>query len=91
MNKHLKKVLIGLAIGFLTLLYVISPVDIIPDAIPCAGQMDDIGAVLGNVAYWAYVAFTVIKALRNDKKQDNAGDTAGDNVQAKKSDMKSLP
>lgn len=84
MNKQLKKVLMGLAIGFLTLLYVISPIDVIPDAIPCAGQMDDIGAVLGNVGYWAYVIYTVIKTLREGRKAGNAGIMDGNNAQSEK-------
>ena len=32
------------------LLYVISPIDIIPDMIPVAGQLDDLGIVMAGVA-----------------------------------------
>ena len=33
----------------LTVLYVISPIDIVPDAIPIAGQADDVLAILLQV------------------------------------------
>jgi len=33
----------------LTILYVISPIDIVPDAIPIAGQSDDLLAILLQV------------------------------------------
>ena len=35
---------------FLTILYVLSPVDIVPDAIPVAGQADDLLVILWQAA-----------------------------------------
>ena len=35
---------------FLTILYVLSPIDIVPDAIPVAGQADDLFVILWQAA-----------------------------------------
>jgi hypothetical protein len=51
-----------LAILLLTVLYVLSPVDLIPDLIPVAGQADDIAAVLaggGSVVFLALLRYAL--------------------------------
>jgi len=51
-----------LAILLLTALYVLSPVDLIPDVIPVAGQADDIAAVLagsGSVVFLAVLRYAL--------------------------------
>ena len=46
-TKGITNVLSGI-IGVLAVLYVISPVDVVPDAIPVAGWLDDVGIVGGG-------------------------------------------
>ena len=41
------------ALLVLTLVYVISPIDIIPDFIPVIGEMDDVAMVLGGL--WLFI------------------------------------
>jgi hypothetical protein len=51
-----------LAILLLTVLYVLSPIDLIPDVIPVAGQADDIAAVLagsGSVVFLAILRYAL--------------------------------
>jgi uncharacterized membrane protein YkvA (DUF1232 family) len=55
------------AIPVLALLYVLSPVDFIPDVIPVLGQADDVGIMLGAMRLMELVApDEVVRALRKD-------------------------
>lgn len=46
-TKSITNVLSGI-VGVVAALYVISPVDIVPDTIPVAGWLDDVGIVSGG-------------------------------------------
>ena len=46
-TKSITNVLSGI-VGVVVALYVISPVDIVPDTIPVAGWLDDVGIVSGG-------------------------------------------
>ena len=48
----LKRVLIILVMGILGLVYLLSPIDILPDFIPVIGILDDFGVVGVIVYYW---------------------------------------
>jgi uncharacterized membrane protein YkvA (DUF1232 family) len=51
-----------LAIVLLTAFYVLSPIDLIPDVIPVAGQADDVAAVLaggGSVVFLAILRYVL--------------------------------
>lgn len=50
-------------IAALCLIYVVSPLDIIPDAIPVAGQLDDLGALVLMIGSLV-TGFTSIRAGR---------------------------
>lgn len=82
----MKKVLIGLVVGFLALLYVVSPLDVIPDIIPCAGYMDDAVALVGTLAYWAYIAYSIVKALSGRRGSKSANKPEGLEMPADKKD-----
>ena len=41
------------AVGLLAIAYVVSPIDLIPDAIPVLGWLDDIGVVALVATYYA--------------------------------------
>ena len=53
------------AVILLTLLYVLSPIDAIPDLIPVAGQADDVAAVTAGTATAGILAFLriVLRAM----------------------------
>lgn len=53
------------AVILLTLLYVLSPIDAIPDLIPVAGQADDVAAVTAGTATAGILAFVriVLRAM----------------------------
>ena len=48
----LKRVLIILVLGVLGLVYLISPIDFLPDGIPIIGILDDFGVIGVIVYYW---------------------------------------
>jgi hypothetical protein len=50
------------AILILTVVYVLSPLDLIPDVLPVAGQMDDIAAILagsGSITFLAVLRYVL--------------------------------
>lgn len=46
-NPNAQRLLIAL-----TIIYVLSPVDVVPDAIPIVGWLDDVGIILAEVAQY---------------------------------------
>lgn len=60
-NKDFKKGLLGnpriqIFLFMLTIIYVISPIDLIPDAIPIIGWIDDLGVLVAQmVSFMIYV------------------------------------
>jgi hypothetical protein len=57
-----------ITIIILTLLYVISPVDFVPDIFPVAGQADDVAAVVaggGSVAFLTVARYLFYFAMRS--------------------------
>ena len=51
-----------LAILILTVVYVLSPLDLIPDVLPVAGQIDDIAAILagsGSITFLAVLRYVL--------------------------------
>lgn len=78
-NKSFNKGLLGnprmqMFLFMLTIAYVISPIDLIPDTIPILGWMDDIGVLLAQVvSFLIYIkrqrqAFHSENSNREDEK-----------------------
>jgi uncharacterized membrane protein YkvA (DUF1232 family) len=66
-----------LAIAFFTVavllgLYILSPMDIVPDVIPVLGQLDDIAALVG-VVMSAISAYTAWRSSRQVSPEDHVG------------------
>lgn len=51
--------LVKIVIGFvLTFIYLVSPIDLIPDFIPVAGQCDDLGVAGAYILYFFLTIFS---------------------------------
>lgn len=57
-NSNKPNLIVALILFVLALIYLLSPVDIIPDIIPLFGWLDDLGILGGSLYY-------LIQALRN--------------------------
>jgi uncharacterized membrane protein YkvA (DUF1232 family) len=64
----------GWAAAALAAVYIVSPIDLIPDFIPVLGQIDDLGALVGGIA----AVLTAISA-RRDRRQLEDRPTEGSN------------
>ncbi len=69
MNTVKIKIAQSIGIAIVALVYLISPIDIIPDAFLGLGQMDDI-AVISLAAVNAYRAYTLHKQNKKQTKND---------------------
>lgn len=61
----------------LTLIYVISPVDIIPDVIPWIGVIDDVGILLAEVVQ--YLLYMKNKKVAFESAQNNTSNQKEEN------------
>jgi uncharacterized membrane protein YkvA (DUF1232 family) len=62
----MKKFVMMYLIPIVSLVYIISPIDFIPDVIPVVGWLDDGGAFLAGLSTW-------LVALRQSRKKFQAG------------------
>ena len=70
--------LLKVAVPVLTLLYVIMPIDLLPDFIPVIGQLDEVAiALLAIRAFVALAPSDIVAEYRNSSKGSSAGKQAG--------------
>jgi uncharacterized membrane protein YkvA (DUF1232 family) len=62
----MKKFAMMYVVPIVSLIYIISPIDFIPDVIPVVGWLDDGGAFLAGLSTW-------LVALRQSRKKFRAG------------------
>jgi uncharacterized membrane protein YkvA (DUF1232 family) len=62
----MKKFVMMYLVPIVSLVYIISPIDFIPDVIPVVGWLDDGGALLAGLSTW-------LVALRQSRKKFRAG------------------
>lgn len=54
------------AIPFFALLYVVSPIDIVPDILPGLGQLDDLGVVLFALEFFIRLCPVTVQSFHRD-------------------------
>ncbi len=81
------------AIPVLVVLYIISPIDIIPDFIPVIGQMDDLAILLLGIQLFISVSpQDIVRSIRAElegRAPDGGWDVAGSRPDASKKDRSS--
>jgi len=54
---------LAIIVTILALIYIISPIDILPDVIPIVGWTDDLLVLIIAGAFWAYALFSLLMPL----------------------------